>query len=178
MTEKRGYRKCVPWSPEEDALLECVYRSPNLYRLWGKLAAKNNWPPRSLKALRSRISHLQESRRYGDEASGWLTAAQLLKCLGLYYNNADRIHRWEQMGLRTYRDNDRSDLATSPIKIHMADFVKWVLGNGEEVSHAIRGEQLAVAWLLRQIADWKDEKNQAANWMRPSPGQRTQRRAG
>lgn len=161
-------------------MLECVYRAPNLYRLWGKLADKNEWPPRSVRAIKSRVLHLQESRKYGDESSGWLTAAQLLKCLNCYSNNASRIHRWETLGLETYRDNDRSDFPGSPIKIHMADFVEWVLGSGmEEIAHAIRGDQLATTWLLRQIADWKDESNPAADWMRPSPGKRcSQRRAG
>lgn len=175
MNNLKGTRKSKqphPWSPEEDAYLECVFNTPNLHKYWNKIAQKNGWPIRGEQSLKHRIIILNQSRRTFDESNGWLFASQLLNYLGYCQNNSQCIHRWEQKGLRTYRENSSP---CSPIKVHLADFVKWVLNSPEaiaEVSKATDGDRVATAWLLRQIADWRNEKNPAANYMRPSPGKR------
>ena len=147
-------RKGAPWSAEEDALLLEIFRSPGLERLWNQKARKEGWPPRSYKSLKQRVNSFGEKFRYADETAGWVTASQLQRCLNI--GSTQPIWRWKRMGLPVYRDGDH---ATSPLKIHLHDFVVWCLGCGsEEIAHSIRGDQAAVTWLLHQIADWRDYK--------------------
>lgn len=148
-----GNRTSIPWTEEEDYFLKQVAQAPNLYRLWEQHASVQDWPPRSKKAIKSRINFLGQYKEIVDGSNGWISTRNLQKWLGLSPTNNGTIFRWMKMGLKTYKDKD-----SNTIKIHLIDFVEWaLLKQPTEVSRAIKGNQLAIIWLLSQIGRWYGE---------------------
>jgi excisionase family DNA binding protein len=148
-----------PWSDEEDSYLSCVYRCPNLYKRWNRLAKFRGWKPRSRYAIDHRISRLRqlgfiESRRQLNEDDGWLTIEQLASCLRITY---DPVKRWLDKGGLKYSRNG------SHYKIHLHDFVAWACtpDGAAMVGKAAFGDAIASTWLLVQIGFWMPKKEAA-----------------
>lgn len=147
-------RRPQKWSPEEDMLLIVIGQAPNLRTYWNEHAKQVGWPTRTLGALRARLRVLGEARS-ADEASGWVTPVMLITSLGLSDNNCSSFASWRAAGLPA----DKSEGGL--YRVFLGDFVRWLLTpiGMEKIVRSIRGNTIAMRWILQTIADWKDEPN-------------------
>lgn len=139
------------WSPEEEAYLIDIHRTPNLYKRWNRLAKIRGWKPRSQYALSGHLNLLKkegaiDGRQNLDESAGWLSLNQLRHCLCI---SEDPVKIWFREGLKVTRDG-------VSYRIHLKDFVAWActIEGAALVAKAVNGNAIALNWLLVQIGNW------------------------
>lgn len=152
-----GSKHAAGWKKEEEFLLITVGQIPNLENWWNEHAKQVGWPRRTELALKHKLRSLGETSA-PDESSGWVTSTMLLNSLGLSGGrNSSTFPSWVGAGLKTYKT------AGGAHRVFLGDFVQWALSpvGSEKLSKSIRGNLLAIRWLLATIGEWKDKENPA-----------------